>query len=418
MSHACKKRNNGLTLVELLVAIAILTIITALLIPRLRIINKDRNIREAARVVGSVFSRARDQAVGNRAYAGVILERNTNFVARTNNGTGNRVFYAGTRLSLMEEIVPPFIGDNLTDFAMTVSTGNTLTCYINLPLEHDPANGVFAVRAGDEITFQESGVTYRVTSVLAPTTLTFLDSMPGDGLPEDLCGIMVNNMPEMLPMLPFQIEFDNDLNRGNNLNTAEPDFVTGQAAPRISTPNTGTNDRFDVPNVQCEPFLFRQLRRVASSSVDLPPGYVIDLRYSGPFDVEDADNENETLTFFGLAIDNAADANNRANKELQFLFDENGNLDQVGLNGQAFLAGQSMNFYINEIDPNEIVDNTVAQADLLLNKAASLWVTVGLQGGTNIAYNIPPGNITSVAEVGSAISASQSFARQGFSASQ
>ena len=103
------KLHRGLTLVELLVAITILTIVTALVVPRIRVINKERTIREAARVAGSVFSTARDRAIAEGT-AGVIIQRNLNFSTTTS--SGNRVFFAGTRLFQMRS-VPDYIGDCL-----------------------------------------------------------------------------------------------------------------------------------------------------------------------------------------------------------------------------------------------------------------------------------------------------------------
>ena len=97
------KRNSGITLVELLVVISILAVITAVMLPRLRTINKDRNIRETARVVGSLLAKASQNAV-NDGTAGVIIERNENFV------DDEGVMYGATTMYLMRK-VPPYTGD-------------------------------------------------------------------------------------------------------------------------------------------------------------------------------------------------------------------------------------------------------------------------------------------------------------------
>ena len=76
--HQAKPNPSGFTLIELLVVISLLVIITALVIPRIRTISKDRNIREAARVVGSAFSSASQRAQTN-GVAGIELVRNPNF---------------------------------------------------------------------------------------------------------------------------------------------------------------------------------------------------------------------------------------------------------------------------------------------------------------------------------------------------
>jgi len=78
-----QNHRRGVTLVELLVVISILSVMTAIMIPRLRVINKDRNIREAARVVGSTLVKASNRAV-NEGVAGLIAERHDNFVGANN----------------------------------------------------------------------------------------------------------------------------------------------------------------------------------------------------------------------------------------------------------------------------------------------------------------------------------------------
>ena len=100
------KRNSGITLVELLVVISILAVITAVMLPRLRTINKDRNIRESARVVGSLLAKASQNAV-NDGTAGVIIERNENFV------DDEGVIYGASTMYLMRK-VPVFTGDFAT----------------------------------------------------------------------------------------------------------------------------------------------------------------------------------------------------------------------------------------------------------------------------------------------------------------
>ena len=440
MIHTYKKRNGGLTLVELLVAISILTIVTALLIPRLRIVNKDRNIREAARLVGSAFANARERAISNRTFAGVIIERNTNLVSTTSNG--NRVFYAGTRLSQFEGVSPPFVGDGaefgdfvLTFLATTLVPNDTMQCLIPVPLEHDPARGNPALRVNDKVTFGSGGnrPTFRVTNVLSVDTIMFMR-----GTETEFCGMSIGSPPPPfvpVEMLRFNIDFDDDLRNvpeARELNQFRPDFVTGQLPPEIATPagNTSTFMMQEVNSRFCNyGYQFCQFTRTRSNggAVDLPQGYVIDLRFSGPADpgvIEGGpmnlnSDDPDTRTLFGLALNNMADPDAPANQQIQFLFGPNGNLSQIGVSGEAIDVGQTMHLFINEIDPNEILDNTFDQAELLLNNAANLWVSIGAQGGTNIAYNTPPGiNITNPQEIDAAIVGARSFSLQGASASQ
>ena len=98
-----KKHNFGVTLVELLVVITIMTIVTALIIPRVRVLNKDRNIRETSRVIGSLLASASNNAIAQGA-AGVVFERNRNFVER-NDDNDEEVFFACTRMYLMLSLI-------------------------------------------------------------------------------------------------------------------------------------------------------------------------------------------------------------------------------------------------------------------------------------------------------------------------
>ena len=141
-----KQTRTALTLVELLVAVAVLSIVVALIVPRLRVINKERNIREVARVVGSAVSAARDSAVAD-SRAGVAIIRNTNFNAQTPDG--NSVFYAGTQIVPLKAKTD-YIGEGVGDasFAYWVDyddgTGNGLRRAIQVlltrPSNHDPDN--------------------------------------------------------------------------------------------------------------------------------------------------------------------------------------------------------------------------------------------------------------------------------------
>ena len=76
--YKSKTSDAGFTLVEILVTITIMVILTALLIPNVRTVTKDRNAREAARLVGSIMSQASQRAV-NDGVAGIVLFRNPNF---------------------------------------------------------------------------------------------------------------------------------------------------------------------------------------------------------------------------------------------------------------------------------------------------------------------------------------------------
>lgn len=139
------------TLIEILVVVSILVILTSLLVPRLRMVTQERNIREAARLVGSIFSQASQRAVTD-GVSGVVLQRNDNFNA------GGYLF-AATRLGILRR-VPDFTGDVVGSVATAVAPGVVSIPY---PLEQQSLE---IVQAGDSIRFGNSrSVSYQITKV-------------------------------------------------------------------------------------------------------------------------------------------------------------------------------------------------------------------------------------------------------------
>ncbi len=196
MIHATRKSIRAprlaFTLIELLVVVSILAILTSILVPRLRTVTRERNIREAARVVGSVFSRASNRAVTD-GIAGVQLQRNLNFV------TDVGYQYAVTRIGLLRR-VPDFTGDQRGSMATPMGAG---IVSIPLPLEQ---NDLEIVQSGDSITFDNSSVRYQIESVAAAgTTLTLtLDRnasnsyLPDPGLFATARSYSIRRVPRLL----------------------------------------------------------------------------------------------------------------------------------------------------------------------------------------------------------------------------
>ena len=139
------------TLIEILVVVSILVILTSLLVPRLRMVTQERNIREAARLVGSIFSQASQRAVTD-GVSGIVLQRNDNFNA------GGYLF-AATRLGILRR-VPDFTGDQVGSVATAVSPG-----IVSIPFPLEQAE-LEIVKAGDSIRFDNSrSVSYQITKV-------------------------------------------------------------------------------------------------------------------------------------------------------------------------------------------------------------------------------------------------------------
>ena len=137
----------------------------------------------------------------------------------------------------------------------------------------------------------------------------------------------------------------------------------------------------------------RRPRRIESSAIDLPAGYIIDLRYSGPLDLGDdpmdgvhegEDLDVETYTKFGLANDPST---------IEILFDESGGISSVLYGNTSTLFGNTLFLHIAEYDPGEIsaASNAFNDASTILSRNESLWVTVNnISGNSNVGYNAPP----------------------------
>ena len=354
------KRNSGITLVELLVVISILAVITAVMLPRLRTINKDRNIRESARVVGSLLAKASQNAV-NDGTAGVIIERNENFV------DDEGVMYGATTMYLMRK-VPPYAGD----LAPADNLAYPVSEYV---IEVPPPFESDAVLVNDYISVNYNSVKYRIIGIGNSQTRADAQNVP------------------------FRIL---TLSSG----------MGGAVLPSLPTPNSG------VPFV-----VHRQPRKLASSRVDLPSGFLVDMRYSGPIN-ENANTSGPLLEptrswFDEIILPPDPNAGAVANLEMayasrtvQIIFNSNGGVDRVyyynpyldvnyvdefedpsqfpqdGRIG-GFIDSRIPNgplfFYISEYEIESLPNNGV------LDSPANLWVTLNNStGATNVASNTVP----------------------------
>lgn len=160
----------GFTLVELLLVISIMLVLAAMVIPKLRVVTTDRKIREAARVVESMFATARDFAMVN-GFAGVEIVRNRN--------------YANGATSLFRmRMLPPYSGDYAGDSANISEAAGIYSVQL-------PAGASYVPSLNDFIQFNHRGPMYRM---LDPTTFEVLASQ----VPPPL-------NPAPLPGVPFRI---------------------------------------------------------------------------------------------------------------------------------------------------------------------------------------------------------------------
>jgi len=148
-----------MTMMELLVVIGVLATIAAIAIPSIRMITKERKIRETARQVNSVLAGARD-AASVTGFAGVEFVRNTNYV------DAEGVYFASTVMYRLKA-KPVYAGDLLNSSIRRIQLplGNTVTLTLDAP----PS---VAVSRGDFIRIDYRGPWYRVVADVVDENVT------------------------------------------------------------------------------------------------------------------------------------------------------------------------------------------------------------------------------------------------------
>ena len=326
---------SGLTLVELLIVISIMAILTALIVPQVRTVNKDRNLRETARVIGTAFASARDRAVADGS-AGILIRRNPNFLFDANGAIAPPIEYASMTLYQMRRL-PPYTGEYSDSTAVLQIDGGTGQYYTEIDEPFDTG----LVNPGDTIYFNDAPLGFEIDSIVpSPNT-------GGYGQPLIRVNLNIVNINGMVAY-------------GGNL---------------IPPPPVNIPMRFRIE---------RAPQIIQSTEVTLPEGYYIDLRYSGPLDGLDDDTNPATLTKFSLQGDNS---------DLLIFFGSNGGIDRIQFNGLRVRLGGALYLLVNEYDPADAVAglDASAMASRILAKSNALWVTIGEQtGGVSIGYNSPP----------------------------
>lgn len=233
----------GVTLVELLIVITIMSALALLVIPQVRTISRERGMREAARTVQAVFEEASSRA-RSEGFAAVVIARNTNFYRYVNNTAtpldpvGEKVYYHGATLYQMR--LPPAWTGNQDNAAAWIADypASPRTDDFHVRVEA-PYDSRIVIEPGSWISFGRSPVRYRILGSFAA---------PGPGCPA------VN------PADPPQTD----------LICVRDSFAPDLVAMGV-TSNTFTVRR--RPEV------------VLDSAVSLPRGYFINLNYSGAIDV-------------------------------------------------------------------------------------------------------------------------------------
>jgi prepilin-type N-terminal cleavage/methylation domain-containing protein len=190
---ACYSKR-GLTLVELLVVIVILTMVTAATIPLMAPVTGARKIRESARLLGSVLAQAQSRALATGRPAGVWIQRLAS-------GPNDFVDRANQAIDLfLCESPPPYSGE--TPYARAIVQAESGQMVVNI-LNHLPQGYVFI---GDRIRFNYRGAVYRIAGVGPRVNVqsTYADgSLTGENM---AINVQATDIPPPLNVqLPYQI---------------------------------------------------------------------------------------------------------------------------------------------------------------------------------------------------------------------
>jgi type II secretion system protein H len=209
----------GLTLVELLVVIVILTMVTAATIPLMAPVTGQRKVRESARLVAALLAQAQSRAISSGRPVGVWIER-----LWTRDATDDRANHA-IDLFLCQS-PPPYSGATPDARATVAKSGASWV----VEMQIIPQGWV---QRGDEIRFNYRGPTYRILGV----------------------GPNVNTQPT---------HPDGSLT-GSNMEIQVP-------PPPYAQPPMGAEVSYQI---------FRQPVKTADEPVTLPAGAMVDLGFSG-----------------------------------------------------------------------------------------------------------------------------------------
>ena len=212
----------GFTIIELLFVLIVATILLSVAIPRIRLLTKERGVREAARIVASKFSIASEQARANGT-AGVLIRRNPNFV-------DGAYWFGATEIGVLRA-VPNFVGDQSFEKGLQPPLGATKASAteveIPIPIEFRDNS---PIEPGDWISFNYTPAQFEIVEI------TFGSSSTNESIP--VLKLKLQVQENSFPKLPPKLE--------------------------------------DAPYV-----IHRQPKLRRSSLQQLPSQYMIDMRFSG-----------------------------------------------------------------------------------------------------------------------------------------
>ncbi len=149
------RRRPAFTLVELLVAVAMIVVLLAIAIPAMKAVSENRHVGEASRLVSATIMQVQARAADTGLPQGIWIERATREfdggdLDDTLANYGVRIYFA--------ETPPPYTGDIQNAKAAMVAEG------IARFNDSEAAMWPFLVKVGDQIQFNNSGPLYTIAS--------------------------------------------------------------------------------------------------------------------------------------------------------------------------------------------------------------------------------------------------------------
>jgi type II secretory pathway pseudopilin PulG len=336
-----RHRRTGLTLVELLVVIVILTMVTAATIPLMAPVTGQRKVREAARTLATMLAQAQAQALSSGRPAGVWLQR----LESTLPGQPPTIRSNQAIDLFLCESPPPYTGETPQAQAAVAMQGNNLATVMFMDMD--------------------------TSGQLAETALPPRFVFPGDH-------IRLNYRGSDYQIVSGASYPDGSLNGRNVVLRV---LVTDVRPPVVPTPYQ----------------IYRQPVKAAGDPVTLPVGSLVDLSFSGVNGAEFAVLVGEPGPTNPTSLADAA-----PDRPVCIMFGPTGTLDSVYFGRRPKSASASRSDY-EPYKPISSVyllvgqpPNDTGTSRLNVVNTDNLWVAVNPQSGlvTTSEVKGPPTNVT------------------------
>lgn len=249
------QNRNALSLVELLVVIAVMTLLTAITLPLFKTVLKDRKTNQGAMIVRGMMEKARLRAIATGRPVAVVLERsNSGYISDETNGLYRVYLGAGGMPRIRDTDDAGYEGDAFAKNAVgSLSIADVFPPYtVTLEVKH----------------IDDSSMSFY--GAIDPTLETYLQPGNEMSIGDQPNRLTIKTPPSVTSSDPKVVEFHNP-NATGNITQWDPEFP--RRAPVagfvLSEPNRMTVRIYSKP------------RKLNQKPIDLPKGICVDLSLSG-----------------------------------------------------------------------------------------------------------------------------------------